>query len=317
MPSRSVSRWIWCAAALMVAGSVAIGSMRLWAATEAPASQNELVEDVPRLQEKVDQPTQPAIPKEQFKFGGKSFQQWQATLRSDLKPQVREEAFQALSTFGKNGYADAATRAILEIAATYDPTTDDNSDREVLHSASLEIGRLGPLAIPALQDELQRGKTNGRRFAALVLKQMFARAKPAEAALIRALKDEDAFVRIQTAICLAHFSTEKGPSFVKALVEAVAASFYPRQGQDEKETRKVLETLAKIGKPAQAAVPALAELLKKPDPRWQLRFAIANAILEIGGDAKMMQPIYPSLLAVPIEARMGSPRDHPGLSTRK
>ncbi len=306
VPTRSVSRWIWCAAAVMVACSVAIGSLRIWAAAETPVNQSELVQDAPKSQEKVEQPTQPVIPKEQFKFGGKSFQQWQATLRSDLKPQVREEAFQALSTFGKNGYADEAARAILEIAATYDPTTDDNSDREVLYAAGEEIGRLGPLAIPALQDELLRGKTNGRRFAALVLKQMYARAKPAEAALIRALKDEDAFVRVQAAIGLAYFSTEKASSFVNAMVEVVAASFHPRKGQDEKEARKVLDTLAKIGKPAQAAVPALNELLKKPDPSGQFRFAIANTILELGGDPKLMATIYPSLLAVPIEAQMGS-----------
>ena len=178
VPSQSASRWMWFLGAAMVAGSVAIGSLRLWAAAEAPQNQTESKSDSREMQVldaalkkfaqqyKAEQLPQPFMAKGLFMFGGKSFEQWQAIMRADLKPEVRIEAFQALSTFGKNGYADEAARAIIEIAATYDPATSDRFDRKVVASASDEIKRLGPLAIPALQAELLGGKTSGRRFAA-------------------------------------------------------------------------------------------------------------------------------------------------------
>ena len=205
----------------MVVGSVAIGSLRLRAAAESHVDQGLQAEDVP--QTKTEQPAQPPLPKELFMYGGKCFEEWQGVVRADLKPEVRAEAFRALSTFlpSKDSYADQAARTIIEIAASYDPTIFDAADQKVLESASQEIGRLGPAALPALQAELQGGKTNGRRFSAMILKNLHTQAKPAAAALEQALTDEDAFVRSQAALCLNSFSERSDAAFLKILVDTI------------------------------------------------------------------------------------------------
>ena len=310
-PSRSTSRWIWFVGMALIAGSVAIGSLRLRAAAETPEPRSPIAQDLPPS--RPEQPAQPQLPleqllsasgispaaaqaalqsqlpKEQFMYGGKSFEAWQATVRADLKPEVRMEAFRALSTFGKNGYADQAARAIIEIAATYDPTISDLADQRVLESARQEISRLGPLALPALEAELQGGKTNGRRFSAMVLNNLQSQAKPAAAALEHALADEDAFVRSQAALCLNSFSDRSDPAFLKILVDTIAMglekhTFY------ENDIRQAIQDLERKGKAARPFVPQLTSLLNKGQSEFDS--LILRAILQIGGDAKAMVPVY-------------------------
>ena len=307
-PSRSTSRWIWFVGVVLVTGSVAAGSLRLRAAAETPEVQTPIAQDLP-----ASKPEQPALsqvilealpglspadvqvilqshpPKEQFIYGSKSFQEWQTIARADLKPEVRIEAFRALSTFGKNGYADEASRAIIEIAATYDPTTQDESDKKVIEAAGSEISRLGPLALPALQAELQGGKTNGRRFSAMILKKFRALAKPAAGALERALADEDDYVRSHAALSLNHFSDRSDPAFLKILVDTVVKGL-ETPGLLRSGTLEALQDLETKGPKARPFVSQLTKLLG--ERFGNLDANLLKAILHIGGDAKEMVPVY-------------------------
>jgi beta-lactamase regulating signal transducer with metallopeptidase domain len=318
-PSRSTSRWIWFGGVVLVTGSVAAGSLRLRAAAETPEVQAPIAQDLPAS--KPEQPAEPQLVKEpsmplpglspadvqailqsqphkeQFMYGGKSFQDWQATMRADLKPEVRMEAFRAISTFGKNGFADQAARAIIEIAATYDQTTHDAADKKVLESAASEIDRLGTAALPALQAELQGGKTNGRRFSARILKSLQAQAKPAAIALERALEDEDPFVRSQAALCLNYFSDRNDPAFLQILVDTIAMGLENRL--DITSSGEAIQDLQKKGKLSRPVVPQLTKLLNNQNPQF-LHFlvgSIVTAILHIGGDANAMVPVYHFVLA--------------------
>src|SRR5690606_9840698 len=64
----------------------------------------------------------PANPREaqvQPRYDGKTFEEWRAQWRNDLKIETRIEAIQAMATFGRAGYGPEAAEAIFEVAAEY------------------------------------------------------------------------------------------------------------------------------------------------------------------------------------------------------
>jgi beta-lactamase regulating signal transducer with metallopeptidase domain len=300
LPKTNSSRWIWYSVALVLAISVPVASLRI----HAVASASETLPGAQALDEKeTRQPAASLVSKDQLMFGSKTFPQWQAILRADLKPEVRAEAFQALSTFGKNGYADEAVKAILEIAKTYDPVANDQGDQRVIRAASNELRRLGPAVLPALEQELQHGKPNGRRFSALVFRQMGDVAKPAVPMLERALKDEDAYVRGEVALSLANCSALKDPAGLKALLAVVASGVKVSNqlfsGSAQGDAVDALTELMRQGEAARPILPDLVSLLVKNPGNWKqpgfpndLAQRIVAAASRIGGDSKTMLPVY-------------------------
>lgn len=55
------------------------------------------------------------INREALRYDGKTFDQWRTYLHTELKPKLRVEAIEALTTFATNGYERDATRAIAKI----------------------------------------------------------------------------------------------------------------------------------------------------------------------------------------------------------
>src|SRR5438477_9545634 len=69
-----------------------------------------------------------AIKREQRRFDGRTFEQWQADLLTDLSVNRRVKALDALRAFAANGYAAEAATAVLEVMGAYD--VEKTSDEE-------------------------------------------------------------------------------------------------------------------------------------------------------------------------------------------
>lgn len=298
--TRLMSRSIWIAGSALVLVCLIAGSVRLFAAGGTTVGANDATDDSPSIA--LDQPVPSAIPKDTLHFGGKTFKQWQNVWRTDLKPEVRIEAFQALATFGKHGYASEAAPAIIEAAASYDPTTSDQFDKKVYRSALEEIYRLGGQALPALESELRRGNLNARRFCAIALKERLKGAKSAEKGLLEALNDSDGLVRQQAALSLEHFAPSSDAKRLNTLVEILEKHpphSYPLYStSDREDSTSALRDLKRKGKDARTIVSRLARLFGKGDS--ELDPELAETILAIGGEPNDVVPVYVSLLEHPL-----------------
>jgi beta-lactamase regulating signal transducer with metallopeptidase domain len=288
--SRSLSRWSWLAGSALFATCLIAGGLRLFAAGGTPPDTRPSAENAPS--DPSDQLTETAIPKEKLVFGGKTFDQWKTVWRMDLKPEVRIEAFQALATFARHGYAAEAAPAIIELASTYDPTTTDWRDERVYKSALEEIYRLGRPALPALESELKQGTLNGRRFSAIVLKQWKKDAKPAEKGLLEALNDADVLVRQQAALSLEYFAPSSDPKRLSLLMEVLEAPI-PLSGPIYlsgigEDLTAALQDLNRKGREARPIVGRLVKLIGK----WgrPLGQNLVETIVAIGGEPNEIAP---------------------------
>jgi hypothetical protein len=124
-----------------------------------------------------------------------------------------------------------------------------------------------------LLDRLQ-SRYSGVRIAALWdLQDLGLEARPAEPALIRALRDDDVFVRAEAARTLGQFGHAAQGS-VPALVEAALI-------QDEAEVRTdAVQALAEIGQRPEEVVPALMALLAEEEV--SIRIAVIRALRAFG-----------------------------------
>jgi hypothetical protein len=64
----------------------------------------------------------PAIKREDLRYDGKSFEQWQRCARTELKPERCVEALEALTVLGTNGYGREAAETIMAVVKGYLPT---------------------------------------------------------------------------------------------------------------------------------------------------------------------------------------------------
>ncbi|CAN5292088.1 hypothetical protein BH10PLA2_BH10PLA2_28090 [soil metagenome] len=286
--TRSVSTFTWIAASALVVTCLVMGSMSLTSAGGLTQQENQAAAEFPVFS--ANQPLEPPVPKNLLLFGGKSFKQWQNVWRMDLKPEVRIEAFQALSTFGKNGYMKEAGPAIIDLASNYDPTTSDPLDKKVYLAALDEIVRLGPPVVPALEAELKSVNVNVRRFCAIALNAMMKDAKPGEKGLLAALNDPDSLVRQQAALSLEHFAPSSDSKRLNLLVETVDSdsslgnALY--QKGNSADAVAALNDLRRKRQESRPIVPRLVKLLGKNT--GALDHSILETILLIGGDPKEM-----------------------------
>ncbi len=277
------SRLALCSVSLLIAMMVALGCVRV----HAPKKQNESRE--PSLSkadtEKTDEVSAPLVPFDQMTYGGKSFEQWQETAKAELKPESRMEAFRALGTFGINGRADAAAKCVTDIMAFYNPRSSYDGDKPVIECAWKELARIGPGSIPTLQATLRKGNTNARRFAAMTLKKMEAKASDAESSLMESLKDKDLWVRTDAALALLQFSNCSSREFAMALAETLST-------RETEWHQWVLKRLGNLGRKAVDAVPILATFIRDDNWNKELSSSVGSTILEIGGNPEKMIPVY-------------------------
>jgi beta-lactamase regulating signal transducer with metallopeptidase domain/HEAT repeat protein len=301
--TRPVSTITWIAASALVVTCLVMASMNLTAAGGLIPQENEGPTEFPVYS--ANQPLEPAVPKNVLLFGGKSFKQWQNTWRTDLKPEVRIEAFQALSTFGKNGYMKEAGPAIIDLASSYDPTTSDPLDKKVYLAAIDEIVRLGPPVAPALEAELKHVNVNVRRFCAIALNALRKDAKPAEKGLLAALNDSDSLVRHQAALSLEKFAPSSDSKRLNLLAELVETSSPVHRALYERVDKAgaygAIEVLRWKGRDARSIVPRLVKMLGKETDALDQR--ILQAIIAIGGEPKEMAQAYAYSLEHPTDPR--------------
>jgi hypothetical protein len=116
---------------------------------------------------------QPTVPREKLRYDGKSFEEWQELLETELKPERRAEAMKAFGMFGLKGYSEEAARSIIEVTRNYQFHTIYGQGHEIggLQNASLKAYRRtsSPAAMKILSEELKSGKPNRQWFALMVL----------------------------------------------------------------------------------------------------------------------------------------------------
>jgi HEAT repeat protein len=159
-----------------------------------------------------------------------------------------------------------------------------DAERDDLHEATFEIiRRIGPPAIPLLEDLLRHELDAVRRSAADALIDLAPDTESIQPALRRALGDGDPMVAGDAARALGALGTRASPS-VDALVSTLShENPYVRV--------YAAEALASIGPKAARATPALANALDDPEPG--VRWAACEALGSIGPAAL---PAVPQLI---------------------
>ncbi|HEV3343581.1 MAG TPA: HEAT repeat domain-containing protein [Pirellulales bacterium] len=135
------------------------------------------------------------IPKEDWRFDGRSFAEWRRQLLTDLHPKTQEAAIEALEAVGSKGY-ESETAAVLGHVLT---TKTD----QVRWRAFNALAAIGPKSVPVLLDALRDGNAEVQASAATTLAQIGPAAEAALDPLRQAIQDDDRNVRLAAAAALA------------------------------------------------------------------------------------------------------------------
>jgi len=184
----------------------------------------------------------------------------QSLIEALKKENVRRSAIAALTLIGPG--AEPAIPELAEILK--------GSDFELSVEAVNALARIGPAAIPTLNDALSHGGGGIRSRTARALADMGAEARASVPALIVALTDYHA--RPAAAYALG----EIGPDAKEAIPSLVG--FLGDENWDSQKT--IVRAISKFGA---VAVPALTEALAHPEVG--VRKAAAEALASIGPDA--------------------------------
>jgi HEAT repeat protein len=156
--------------------------------------------------------------------------------------------------------------------------------------AEVALLKAGAVAVPALIEAVQEGKTVAREKAARILGSLGEAAEPAAAALTRSLADKHKEVRLAAAKALWNVTKQPGPA-VAALTKLLDTTW--GESTDENEARRtflqsVIESLGRIGPPALPALGALNKIAK--DDNRLVRESALRAIKEISSPAAPPRP---------------------------
>jgi HEAT repeat protein len=260
-------------------------------------------------------PARQTVPKEKLRYAERSFEEWKHVLATDLDPETRKKAVEALAAFGTNGYGQEAVSAIVEALEPGDSQT-------VAQAASSALGRIGPPAVPALVGLLKHERPLVRGSAAKALSWFFTPAKaksalPAVPALVEATRDKDASVRSDA--CQALGTIAGGAQTPEALKLVVPALSRALKDDVVKVRVSAAEALRRIGPKAAPAVPALIEAIRasRPEPS---RTGRANLRLNLRDDNMPMAAIQAlgaigpgAKAAIPVLTEIANRRDYPYL----
>jgi HEAT repeat protein len=162
---------------------------------------------------------------------------------SDPSSTVRSEALRALGSIGPT--AEQAIPSIINLL---------NTDRSVHHVLTDTLAAIGPMVIPEVTDALRNEDHNVRCMAAEALGKMGPLASPAVNELKAALHDKNTGVQAEAAWALG----EIGPDAKGAVLDLTEMV-----GHDKKRlANAALGALGKIGPDAKEAVPAVIAALK-------------------------------------------------------
>lgn len=80
----------------------------------------------------------PLAPQASLRYDGKPFEEWRNVWKTELSTEKRIEAVKALAAFGRAGYGQEATAAILDVAGEYDFLAMDDSPEGKLKQVVLD-----------------------------------------------------------------------------------------------------------------------------------------------------------------------------------
>lgn len=194
-------------------------------------------------------------------------------LAKDPQDQVRAAAATALGAIGPQA-KDAVPELLLGLVP--------GPGRATLRSESLEaLKRIGPAAVPGLNQALKAKNALVRAGAAQILATFGPASAPALANLIICLDDGDARVRPQAALALGRIGRNKARRAVPGLVQAL--------GDDQLRVRIcVAIALALLKEKPARAVPLLTEGLNHKDPI--VRALTCEGLGVLGKQAKEFVP---------------------------
>ena len=232
-------------------------------------------------------------------------------------PAIAREAIRALARAGPD--AAPAVPALLRAMGRHDSALDNDisttiakigappkqavpelvrlmrDDRGLVrHLAAGALRKIGPVdreIVSGFLPGLQSPDARRRERAVEALGLLRAPHEIAIPALIRAMDDADALVRLAAALAagriLPPWQVEPGPGLQKLLPALVGATKDP----DPNVRRRAATSLGERGAAARAAVPALVELLEKEELTW-LQGYVADALGHFGPAAA---PAVPAL----------------------
>jgi beta-lactamase regulating signal transducer with metallopeptidase domain/HEAT repeat protein len=317
------ARWAVVGGAGLLALSLGLASYRIRAVEPekpAPVAAKEKEED-----KETPKKTPAARAKcEALRYGGKNFDQWRTDLETELKPEIRADGLTALAAFGANGYGPEATRTVLELMKGYELDTSDKKDQEVVEAAIAAIAKIDEAAVPLLSESLQDDNRRVRRFASQCLLRSDKDLRAAVPFLLKAARDEDKEVAaraLQTLVRVKDKPKDSLPVFLECLkdkesdvrfwslrnvramrpeaakiMSVIAAAIKDADGNVRGEAFHIVGLYGAQAKPV---VPALLELLDKPDfHNWLVE--IMDALAAIGPGAKEALPRLRKLRESPI-----------------
>jgi hypothetical protein len=217
------------------------------------------------------------VKREKLRYSGKSFAEWRSKLLTELEPEQRLKALEAIQVFAANGYEVETAEVIVHIMGGYksDLLFGSAEHAQVAQSAAGILSRIGDAAEPVLIRGLKSTNRNRRLFAAEAIRDRKGGRKGIVLALIGALKDKDSDIRTESMGALLSFQPDAGP-LVPALVEVL------RDREREDLHFDAVRLLGRLGPAARDALPALVAGFKEKAPSDVLRIETAWAIGRIG-----------------------------------
>lgn len=131
--------------------------------------------------------TLPAIPREELRYDGKSFEEWQRVFRTELKTERRTEAVGAMLVFAENGYAPEAVETVIAVLNTYKPVVPNQPEHDLFRAIENMLERADPnTTSEQLLKVLNDSDSNAaQRVALTVLESSSYRDKPTAVALLK------------------------------------------------------------------------------------------------------------------------------------
>ncbi|HVX16122.1 MAG TPA: HEAT repeat domain-containing protein [Pirellulales bacterium] len=232
-------------------GSLVVGVMVGAAHAQAPPARQDAPRDNSRR-----------VSKEDLRYDGRSFHEWEWQLLTELQPKRQLEAIEALRAFGQKGYEHEVVAALDRVL--------DTEDNRVRAQAMQSLAKIGAASVPVLVKILGSGNPAMRQNAADALQTVGVATEAAIEALEQATRDDLQHVRVAAAGALATLAATQdrlGPLF-----ECLADS------DDFDMRRAVVFGLARSWQGGTELQPLFLRALA--DDRWEVRRTAGGALIK-------------------------------------
>ncbi len=209
----------------------------------------------------------PSIPveRDQLRFAGRNFSQWENLLMTELDPKMRAEALSALGRFGAFGYEQEASAAIAKFLSKGRLISSDQGDQKVEEAAKEALRRIGPPAVKTALELLKDKSPEVRRLATEIVSTLLRDVPEPKPSTLEALaevtNDRDEYVRLAALRALGQTFGRKKGVYRDLLVPVVIKKL---QDDSPGIRLEAAAFLGNLGPSAAGVVPALLAALKDP-----------------------------------------------------